>query len=231
MIQVVLPSFNRPRMVSRAIESVLVQTYRDFKLYVMDNSSPELRDAMTRVYTYYAEKDSRVRVDYTDVANSERWAYSWVSVVTNKAVFKLGATEEFVTFLSDDTVMFPRKLEILRKCLVRHPTEKCYAGKLNIYDKQGKVIGVLGGKDYTCAKCQLDWVQPLYKRALLEQIGPLPEPYVLQCPDMWLFGQIALRRIVMRGVDVVLDKMPSWTKRVRLNPELKAKAERGEIME
>ena len=57
MISVVLPTYNRARCLSRAINSVLNQTYSDFELIVVDDGSTDQSGLMC---DEYAKKDSRI---------------------------------------------------------------------------------------------------------------------------------------------------------------------------
>lgn len=234
-VQIVLPSFNRPHLCNIAIKSVLAQTFKDWKLYVMDNSSPQLQARMNEIYTYYSKRDSRIVVDCLEVPNEARWIKPWVSVVTNRALFKLSEKEPFVVLSADDCYLMPKKLEILRTYLLKHASEMCVAGKCEVYDRKGKTVNVLGGKDFQCARNMLDWVQPMFRREILEYVMPLPEKLGYGSPDGYLYGMIgakcASKWAIMRGLNVTLDKVPKWTKQTYFTPALKAKAQRGERMD
>ena len=52
-------TYNREKLVSRAIESILAQTYKDFEFIIIDNGST---DSSGRIADEYAEKDSRIKV-------------------------------------------------------------------------------------------------------------------------------------------------------------------------
>ena len=41
MISVIMLTYNREALVSRAIESILAQTYRDFEFLIVDNGSTD----------------------------------------------------------------------------------------------------------------------------------------------------------------------------------------------
>ena len=40
-ISVIIPTYNRPQMTKRAIESVLAQTYTDYEIIVVDDASTD----------------------------------------------------------------------------------------------------------------------------------------------------------------------------------------------
>ena len=52
-------TYNRENLVSRAIESVLNQTHRNFEFIIVDNGST---DKSGQIADEYAQKDSRIRV-------------------------------------------------------------------------------------------------------------------------------------------------------------------------
>jgi hypothetical protein len=56
---VLLPTFNSPRYLGEAIESILDQTYRDFRLYILDGGS---NDATIDIAKAWAGADRRIKV-------------------------------------------------------------------------------------------------------------------------------------------------------------------------
>ena len=52
-------TYNREKLVGRAVESILAQTYRDFEFIIVDNGST---DNSAVIADEYAKKDSRIRV-------------------------------------------------------------------------------------------------------------------------------------------------------------------------
>lgn len=59
MISVIMLTYNREKLVGRAIESILGQTYWDFEFVIVDNGST---DESGRIADQYAEQDNRIRV-------------------------------------------------------------------------------------------------------------------------------------------------------------------------
>ena len=48
-ISVIVPVYKVEAFLSRCVESILAQTYRDFELILVDDGSPELRRSLRRL--------------------------------------------------------------------------------------------------------------------------------------------------------------------------------------
>ena len=59
MISVIMLTYNREQLVSRAIEGTLGQTYRDFEFIIVDNGST---DESGQIADRYAAQDNRIRI-------------------------------------------------------------------------------------------------------------------------------------------------------------------------
>jgi glycosyltransferase involved in cell wall biosynthesis len=97
MVTVVIPTFNRPELLTRAIHSVLSQTFSDFEVVVvMDGLDPATKDAIEQIH------DPRIRfLELTvKVGGSE---------ARNLGV--RSANGEWIALLDDDDEWLPNKLE------------------------------------------------------------------------------------------------------------------------
>ena len=59
MVSIIVPIYNVEQYISKCIESILAQTYRDFELILVDDGSP---DMCGTICDEYARTDSRVYV-------------------------------------------------------------------------------------------------------------------------------------------------------------------------
>ena len=59
LVSVVMPVYNRERLVGRAIESILNQTYKNFEFIIVEDGST---DGTPRVLQNYARKDARIKI-------------------------------------------------------------------------------------------------------------------------------------------------------------------------
>jgi glycosyltransferase involved in cell wall biosynthesis len=96
-VSVILPTYNRARLVAGTIDSILKQTFRDFELIVIDDYS---KDATEKVIKAYA--DERIRYFRHD---------SGRLVAVNRNYGMAQACGEYIAFCDDDDLWLPGKLE------------------------------------------------------------------------------------------------------------------------
>jgi glycosyltransferase involved in cell wall biosynthesis len=103
---VVIPTFNRGRVVADAIDSALAQTHRELEVIVVDDGSTD--DTAERVARV---RDDRVRY--------VRRQHAGVAAARNAGI--AAATGDLVAFLDSDDVWKPDKLKVEIAALERHP--------------------------------------------------------------------------------------------------------------
>jgi glycosyltransferase involved in cell wall biosynthesis len=106
-VSVVIPTRNRADVVSRAITSVLTQTFSDFELVIVDDGSTDRTGELIRQIG-----DSRIKYLRHDTSRG-------VSVARNAAIAR--ASGEFIAFLDDDDEWLPEKLRLQIECFERAP--------------------------------------------------------------------------------------------------------------
>jgi glycosyltransferase involved in cell wall biosynthesis len=97
-ISVILPTYNRTAKLSRAIESVIRQSYQDWELIVIDDGST---DHTCDILHSYLRRDSRIRY----MAHSNRNA----ALSRNAGI--QAAMGEYITFLDSDDYYLDHHLE------------------------------------------------------------------------------------------------------------------------
>jgi glycosyltransferase involved in cell wall biosynthesis len=96
-VSVVIPTYNRPDLLSRAIESVLDQTYTDFECLVVDDASPADSSSVVTGFD-----DDRLKY-------FEHETNQGASAARNTGIEQ--ADGEYIAFLDDDDEWLPTKLE------------------------------------------------------------------------------------------------------------------------
>jgi len=104
MVSVVIPAYNAGAFVSRTIDSVLAQTYRDFELIVVDDGSTDNTSDVVRSY------GASVRYIYQENAGDGTARNTGISA----------AKGEWIAFLDHDDEWLPRKLELQMDILKRN---------------------------------------------------------------------------------------------------------------
>ncbi|MDX1901540.1 MAG: glycosyltransferase family A protein [Gammaproteobacteria bacterium] len=94
-ISAIITTFNRCHYLKKAIESVLSQTYQDFELLILDNSSTDQTETVVNQFN-----DQRIRYIKHPQLN--------ISQTRNLGVKE--SRGEFIAFLDDDDMWLPNKL-------------------------------------------------------------------------------------------------------------------------
>ncbi|MFB2977307.1 glycosyltransferase [Microseira sp. BLCC-F43] len=126
VISVVIPVYNGEKTIKQTIESVLNQTFTDFELIIINDGSQDgTLDIISKI------QDERIKVfSYPNAG---------VNVSRNRG-FKLAAGE-FITFLDDDDLWTPDKLEAQYKALLNNPQAGVAISWTDWIDESGKIIG------------------------------------------------------------------------------------------
>jgi len=110
LVSVVIPTYNRAKFVTKAIESVLAQTYKDYEIIVVDDGST---DNTKEVLEPYMDK---IRYIYRENAG--------VSAARNTGI--RAAFGQWIAFLDSDDVWQPEKLTFQMRCVERTDAKVCF---------------------------------------------------------------------------------------------------------
>ena len=108
-ISVVIPTYNRPNLLSRAIESVINQTYTDYECLVVDDASPA--DSLSAVDNF---DDDRIQY-FEHETNQGASAARNTGIANSKG--------DYIAFLDDDDEWLPTKLEKQMKLFQDQPDD------------------------------------------------------------------------------------------------------------
>ena len=107
LISVVIPTYNYGHFVTNAVESVLVQSYANREVIVVDDGSTD--NTMQRLQPYL----DRIRYIHQDNAGP--------SAARNRGIG--AAAGDWIALLDADDVWHPRKLELQMRCLQEQPPD------------------------------------------------------------------------------------------------------------
>jgi glycosyltransferase involved in cell wall biosynthesis len=119
-VSVIMPTYNRKTLISRAIESVLNQDYLDWELVIVDDGS---QDGTEDLIKEYVSKDSRIRYLYQ--INQGQ------SVARNTGIEN--SNGELIAFLDSDNMWEPHRLSVGVQALLENPDcILCYGNSISI---------------------------------------------------------------------------------------------------
>lgn len=114
-VSVIIPVYNRPQMLKRAIESVIRQTYDDFEVIVVDDGSGQ--PAQPVIDRFADKRITGIRQDHAGV-----------SAARNRGVD--AARGRYIAFLDSDDEWHRVKLERQMTLLAQNPAYRiCYTGE------------------------------------------------------------------------------------------------------
>lgn len=129
-ITTVIPTYRRPRLLRRALDSVVTQTYPHYKVLVCDNASG---DETADVVAEFSRRDPRV-VYHCQPEN--------LGAIANMR-FGMSAVEtEYFSLLCDDDLLLPGFYEGAIAGFSRHPEAKFFCGQAVYYHEATGTHGV-----------------------------------------------------------------------------------------
>ena len=192
MISVIMLTYNRETFISRAIESILGQTYRDFEFIIVDNGST---DRSGQIADAYAARDNRVRVIHRERGN--------IGAGRNTGLD--AARGEYIAFIDDDDWAEPDFLEFLLKLLEENQADVSICGAADkafdekkIMTAEEALIELMWRKKYNMA-----FPTKLFRRELVE---------TLRFPEDGTYDDIALMyRLLAEAKTVAYHGLPKYT--------------------
>lgn len=124
-VSVIVPTYNRCKLLHQAIQSVLDQTFADFELIVINDGSTDETESMVQ-----SMPDKRIVYLYQD--NRGR------SMARNLGLRQ--AKGEYLCFLDDDDLYLPHKLEVQLGGLLKCTDVDLVASGARITDLQGNIL-------------------------------------------------------------------------------------------
>lgn len=134
-ISIVLPLYNSENYISETIKSVLIQTYKDWELIIIDDCST---DNSIEVVKEIQKSEQRIRLIQLN-------SNSGAAIARNEGIKE--AKGEFIAFIDSDDVWQPNKLELQLKVMEEENSTLCHTS-YSLFDESGKNMS----KQTTCKK-------------------------------------------------------------------------------
>lgn len=196
MISIVIPTYNREQVLSRTLDSIMSQTYRDWECIIVDDGSS---DCSMDIASEYAKMDKRFKVLSNIFHKGAQGA-------RNTGI--LAAIGEWICLFDSDDIMYPDYLEKMAAAIDVH-TDVVVCQALIRRSQTGKIIGRLDKihstnlhKDLLREKRYVAYDVTLIRKEKLIEIGLLDE----LCPSMQEWDtHIRLSKIAnYKAIDEVL---------------------------
>lgn len=126
MITIIVPVYKVENYLSRCVDSILKQTYTDFRLVLVDDGSP---DKCGKICDEYAEKDSRIVVIHKEnggLSDARNVGLNW---------FYRQNESEYIIFADSDDWLHPRLLEILKQGIIENDVKICVCNYIRITEE------------------------------------------------------------------------------------------------
>ena len=183
LISVIIPSFNREKLILRALDSVLAQSFRDFEILVIDDGG---NDGTGDLVKKRAEESRGIPVFYKHTPNRG------VAAARNYGIRKSSGT--WIALLDSDDEWVPEKLEKQVAFIHENPhISLIHTGELWIRNgikvNPPKSYRKYGGDvfEQSLPVCMIGPSTAMFSRDLFEETGGFNENYpVCEDYDFWL---------------------------------------------
>jgi glycosyltransferase involved in cell wall biosynthesis len=179
-VDVIIPTFNRAKTLDRAIQSVLNQTYKNYKLLIVDDGSTDNTQELLSRYSVHP------------MITILKQTNQGVSAARNLGV--RNSNSPWISFLDSDDEWLPHKLE--KQILFFTQSPKChFLHSEEIWIRNGvrvnpKLKHNKGSQDLFKRSLEFCLISPstvIMKRDLFIQYGPFDESFtVCEDYDLWL---------------------------------------------
>ncbi len=185
MIDIIIPTYNRAGVLNRAIESVLNQSYQNFKIMIIDDGSTDETNDILKKYCNHpqiqilTQKNKGVSAARNyGILNSHS---PWISFLDSDDEWLKDKLKKQVDFIQNNPLcQFLHSEEIWMRNNVRvNPKKKHSKNSENI---------ALRSLDF----CLISPSTVLLKRTLFEKYGPFKETFIV-CEDYDLWNKILAR--------------------------------------
>jgi glycosyltransferase involved in cell wall biosynthesis len=183
---VIIPTFNRGEVLSRAVNSVLSQTFKDFELLIIDDGST---DQTEQYLNHVLAKDKRVKCLQAGAPGGPLG----VSIARNRAARV--ARGEYLAFLDSDDEWLPHKLESQNNWFEQNPAAPPIVHGQERWVRNGVRVNPMkkhskGGGDQFLPSLKLCVVSPstvCLSKKLFWEMGGFREDFpVCEDYDLWL---------------------------------------------
>ncbi len=239
LITTIIPTYRRPQLLKKAVESVLNQTYPHFQIWVYDNASG---DETASIVQELQRQDSRVKY-YCHCEN--------IGPVANFQYGLSRVATPFFSFLSDDDLLLPPFFEMTLQKLEEYAEAMFAVGPVINARADGQMLHVHRLSDpqkhfwsppeglYEMIQNNINWAGILFRKDVIDKVGLLDEnvkvidaDYVLRIASRCSFAATSVPCAVFMqhtisystnaGLKLIWPSWPRMTEKLLQDPEIPA---------
>lgn len=192
-VHIGLPVFNGERYLAQSLDSLLNQTYENFRLFIVDNLS---KDGTQDIARAYARRDKRITYIRQTVWGSwpENWSRTWEIAAPRS---------RFFMWASDDDLWAPDYIEILIPPLLSDPKIVLSCSNVDVINEEGEIVNHLSRDSYLYEKTAFGRIHNLVTNTFYTAIYGLfktsaisdspPFPGVSFGDDLWFLIKLAAK--------------------------------------
>lgn len=194
LVSIIMPTYNCAEFISRTLDSVQAQTYKNWELIIVDDRST---DNTKEIVDEYAKNDSRIKYHLLEVNSG--------AAVARTTAMKL-AKGSYMAFLDSDDIWMPEKLE----CQIKWMTDNDYAFSCTAYEQideednsLNRIIKTVKKTDYNrlLLDCPVGNSTVVYN---VEKMGKFEVPNIRKRNDDALWLQMLKKEKYIWGMPDVL---------------------------
>ncbi len=198
LVSVIIPTYNREKLLPRAINSVLKQTYQQIELIIVDDGSIDNTEDVVKEFS-----DSRI--NYIRFKENRGQP-----TVLNEGI--KASCGKYIVFLDDDDELLPSMLKTGINALRNTPNKIGFAVGLGMIIRNGK-ISLFNTEKYTknvnilkaqLQFCALSLAGTIIKRTCFQKVGYLNEDLILG--NDWEFMLRLIKKFDYISVNKILYK-------------------------
>ncbi len=185
-VSVILPVHNAEKSLSRAVESVINQTYPNWELILSENGSTDGTPDLCR---HWENKDSRIRTIFL----SEKGISAALNAGIEKSRFPL------IARMDADDISYPARLEMQVHYLVQNPQIGLVSGLVDFFTDSDKAFGyreyvnqinsLVSCRDiynYRFVESPLAHPSVMFRKNLIDAFGPYSTENIPEDYELWL---------------------------------------------
>lgn len=141
LVNILIPTFNRPDMLKVALESALSQSYKNIEIIISDNGEHE---SNAIIINKYFSKDSRIKYFHN---NNKGFG---INENFNWLIQNINPKARFISWLMDDDLLYPNKIELMVNYFLQYDDVTLVTSCRDIIDIDGNIIYGQGWNDPIC---------------------------------------------------------------------------------